>query len=219
MKRRLKIGIVAAGVVALGAATPAIAGATPALSCDGRTATIVAKLGQVTWGTDDADVIIVEPGTSAAVTRIHAKNGNDLICGGSSADEIHAGGGDDRILGGDGNDVIYAARGSDFVNAGRGDDWVDDGGVKTDGQPMPVGDGDDVIHGAAGNDTLRVGFGKNKVFGEDANDTIWAVDSLYDDTIDGGGGEDNADIDQTRNQGSDPTTGVEVIRPHAIPAY
>ncbi len=121
--------------------------ATP--SCFGRTATIVAKPGQVTIGTKGPDVIV---GTAGA-DIIKGKGGRDLICGGGGADKISAGKGRDYVAAGPGDDVVRGGKGHDVIQGGPGDD---------------------ILRGRKGNDELRAEEGLDKCYGGPGADAFYS---------------------------------------------
>ncbi len=139
--------------------------------------------------------------------------GDDLLAGGSCADEIDGlagddsidarggndtvdgGDGDDNIVGGSGDDVIFAGNGNDLVLAGLGDDHVF-GGAGNDrlygeeGRDSIFGDaGDDLLSGGADADLLRGGDGHDRLAGDDGNDLLDG--EAGNDNLDGGDGNDS----------------------------
>ena len=110
-----------------------------------------------TWNIDDI------------LTRIYISptDGNDLIYGKDT---------DDNILGGDGNDALFGFGGNDTL-AGGGDDDALYGYI-----------GDDFLTGQKGDDTLYGDEGKDFLDGGDGNDIL--VGGADDDTIVGGKGND-----------------------------
>ena len=94
-------------------------------TCNGRTATVVRGVGDVTTGGND-----VVLGTSASET-IDAKGGNDTVCGG---------GGDDTLLGAIGNDGLFGGPGQDDLAGGKGADRLDGGASRDDCDGGPQND-------------------------------------------------------------------------------
>jgi hypothetical protein len=91
----------------------------PAVTCDGKPATIVGTAGNDTiTGTTGADVIA---GLGGADT-IRGDGGGDRICGGGGNDVIAGGGGNDRLFGGPGNDTLKGGAGNDYLDGGTGTD-------------------------------------------------------------------------------------------------
>ena len=103
------------------------------------------------------------------MTTINGGNGNDIIGGMAS---------DDDLDGGNGNDVIYGDDGNDIIDGGNGEDT------------LFGGDGDDIIHGNNGVDSLDGGAGNDQLFGDNGNDHIKG--GAGDDLIDGMNGFDTA---------------------------
>ncbi|MGI9623062.1 MAG: CAP domain-containing protein [Acidimicrobiales bacterium] len=126
---------------------PASSAGAAAPTCFGRSATIVAVPGQVTYGTPGPDVIV---GTSGPDV-IRSRGGADLICSLGGADRVYSGGGADTVdLGG----------GEDFARGGRGNDYIEGG------------NGGDVIKGTKGHDTLKGESGTDECAGGLGNDSL-----------------------------------------------
>jgi Ca2+-binding RTX toxin-like protein len=92
----------------------------PVPTCDGRKATIVAKPGRDTFGTEHSDVIVGTSGRDEIVGR----EGNDRICGRGGNDEIDGNRGADRLFGQGGSDKIDGGPGDDFCSGGPGRDRI-----------------------------------------------------------------------------------------------
>ncbi|MGI8810428.1 MAG: calcium-binding protein [Acidimicrobiales bacterium] len=121
----------------------------PPSACAGRTPTIFAQPGVVTYGTAGNDVIFGTPGDD----RIAGLGGNDVIVGFGGNDQLSGGAGDDIICGGDGNDQLAG----------------------TDGDDQLFGEaGNDDLTGTAGNDRLVGGPGVDRLSGGDGIDTCIA---------------------------------------------
>ena len=103
-----------------------------------------------------------------------AGGGHDQLDGRAGSDVLLGGDGDDVVLGGDGADTIHGHGGNDNLS---GEGWGD--------KPFG-GDGNDVLDGGAGADELH---------GDDGNDILFAADGAADTLIDGGPGQDAADLD------------------------
>ena len=158
----------------LAATGPAGAG-EEAPTCGGLDATIVDMSGDPVDGTPGEDVIV-------ATGTVHAKAGNDVVCGtdiwGETGDdallltgpgEAHGGIGRDGVRGSAGNDDIGGGPGVDFLRGKAGDDFVraengDDAvyGGKDDDY-LKGGDGDDYLHGGPGKDSGRGGPGDDEL--------------------------------------------------------
>ena len=162
-----------------GSDDPSSTGETP--SCFGRPATIVARPGIPTVGTDGPDVIV---GTSGA-DEIRAGAGDDLICGQGGPDEIHGQGGDDLIRPGAGRDVVRGGPGDDRVLPSSGADeiWGQRGRDDIRG-----GSGDDAISGGPGADVIRGGRGSDRLRGGTGPDRVSGNAGL--DSCAGGRGQD-----------------------------
>jgi Ca2+-binding RTX toxin-like protein len=86
--------------------------------CDGLRATILAKPGKVTMGTDRADVIYGTPGHDV----IFGGKGEDIICGRDGSDYIHGNRGEDLLKGGPGEDFLSGGDNEDVCRGGPDDD-------------------------------------------------------------------------------------------------
>jgi Ca2+-binding RTX toxin-like protein len=85
--------------------------------------------------------------------RLSGGNGNDVLTGGTGADELFGDNGNDTLNGGDGNDTLFGGNGDDLVVGGKGTDtaFLGNGNDTFIWNP---GDGDDVVDGGAGFDTM-----------------------------------------------------------------
>lgn len=174
----------ALGVLVLPAAGPA--GAQP--TCDGVPATIVARPGQPTFGTDGPDVIVGTPGRDL----IDARGGDDLVCGEGDTDLIFGGDGDDTLYGGQGDsDWLFGEGGDDLLDGGPGD--ADAPAYST--RPIPVsvdlqagvatGDGTDTL---VNMESITGSSEDDELFGDDADNGFLALGG--DDLVDGREGDD-----------------------------
>ena len=128
--------------------------------------------------------------------RINSFGGNDVI-------NLSATGVGADVFAGGGHDVIYGSAGNDNLN---GDLAIVQGFDGEELGPQLFGTpGNDVIYGNSGNDLLRGGpaddrleggFGFDAMFGEAGHDRIFARDGVIGETVDGGTGFDNAQVDE-----------------------
>ncbi len=111
--------------------------------------------------------------------------GDDVIYGTSSSDNINSLAGNDTIKGGDGDDVLNGGDGNDNIDGGSGVDTLygDSGSDQING-----GDGNDQIFGGVGNDTLNGGNGDDIISGGDGDDKIYGNSGVN--TLSGGSGAD-----------------------------
>lgn len=110
--------------------------------------------------------------------------GDELIEGGSGADDLFGGAGNDTIRAGAGDDWVqgdgsYDAAGADEIRGGQGADSLAGQG------------GDDIVWGDEGDDTLYGGEGRDTLFGGTGND--WLSGNDGDDLLVSGGGADDLD--------------------------
>ena len=94
--------------------------------------------------------------------------GDDIVLGGTAANQISGGAGNDILLGGAGADTLSGDAGNDTLNGGAGGDTVN-GGIGNDTIIHGNGEGADTIDGGDGSDTLRIVEG---VFGADDTVTV-----------------------------------------------
>ncbi|MEM6547879.1 MAG: calcium-binding protein [Pseudomonadota bacterium] len=133
---------------------------------------------------------------------INTSNGNDTAFGGIGNDEIDLSNGNDTAFGGAGNDSIDASNGNDTIDGGSGDDTLIGNNNNDD---ITGGTGTDLMFGGNGNDTLRLGgsditwddpsiFAANKTLARSEDGQFLGIGITgtlrYDDSIDGGLGED-----------------------------
>lgn len=133
-------------------------------------------------GSDGDDLFVNETNTRSL---IWGDDGDDVLVGGSEADEIHGGNGNDYIRGSDGDDYLRGYAGEDQLYGDGGNDYL-------------KGDlGHDQLFGAGGNDYLTGGPGADVLYGNSGNDQLDGNDGhdrLYggagDDRLSGGNGDD-----------------------------
>jgi Ca2+-binding RTX toxin-like protein len=129
-----------------------------------------------------------------SVENVITGSGNDLIQagtlvvhntfdGGSGNDRLEGGGGNDTLLGQAGDDVLLGRAGNDALRGSFGNDQ------------LLGGAGDDDVRGGDGNDVLTGGAGIDRLRGENGNDFLIASDGSADTLVDGGSGQDIADVD------------------------
>jgi serralysin len=170
------------------------------------------------WGTNAGDN--ANAATQTATVVIFGLGGNDIITGGSAADQLYGQDGADSIFGGNGDDWLYIDSFDFNLNGGIGSDrsssldgsalnlnlgttsieWVwasnhaDNLNGSTNVQDLFLFgfDGADVLTGGSGNDNLLGQAGADQMIGGNGNDVIY-FDS--DDTVvNGGNGQDTAQV-------------------------
>jgi hypothetical protein len=123
-----------------------------AVSIDGGQPTVANTTEIVVSGGSGDDTISL--GNAALPpAQLFGGNGNDVLTGGSGADQLFGGNGNDTLNGGDGNDVLFGGAGDDTVVGGKGTDTAFLGAGNDTFIWFP-GDGSDVVDGGAGFDTL-----------------------------------------------------------------
>jgi Ca2+-binding RTX toxin-like protein len=103
-----------------------------------------------------------------------------------------------RISGLKGDDSIGATLPANmraWIDGGKGKDVISGGEGNDD---LFGGDGDDILHGNGGNDFLVGGRGADRMDGAEGDDIFMTADD-WQDVIDGGDGNDRADVDAFRN--------------------
>jgi Ca2+-binding RTX toxin-like protein len=153
----------------------AAASPVPTPSCAAGPTTV----GETTYGTACADVIVAPPG----VETVKAGGGNDTILAAPLAasapcpEGCFLGVGSQVFEGGPGDDIVLGQRGNDTLRGGEGNDRLY-GGI-----------GDDVLQGGPGDDLLAGGFGADFIDGEGGSDYVHG-DGTVDKIHDSGGGTD-----------------------------
>ena len=116
---------------------------------------------------------------------IMASNGNDLLKGTDSSENINGLGGNDTIIGYSGNDTLFGGIGNDSLDGGGDNDKLQgDAGVDTlvggsGNDYLNGGKDNDVLRGDNGNDTLNGGIGSDNLAGGDGDD-LYIVDNVRD---------------------------------------
>lgn len=167
---RRAVTLVALSGVVIGAAALPVQASTP--RCFGKTPTLVAKAGQITNGTNRADVILGTNGPD----DIRGRGGNDLICARGGTDRVQGGIGADRLSGGPGADTITGGSGRDLMRGDGGNDTVNsrDGvAERPDGGP-----GRDLAIVDAGDTPLRFEEVRSPAASQDFNARVGVLADL-----------------------------------------
>jgi Ca2+-binding RTX toxin-like protein len=175
-------------------ALPAVAGADAGPNCAEGPTTV----GETTYGTPCADVIVVPAG----VEDVKAGAGDDTILPGPIAADaacpdscLLLGVGSQTFEGGSGDDVVFGERGNDILRGGPGNDQLF-GGI-----------GDDLLEGGSGDDRLAGGFGGDSIDGQEGNDYVRG-DATIDRIFDTGGGTDTLSYSTGVTPGFEGTVNV-----------
>lgn len=83
------------------------------------------------WGSDGNDVIV----GSETANELHGGQGNDRIFGVAGNNLLYGEEGNDVIVGGRGNGSFYGGTGNDYIQSARGNDWIDGGDPGAGSQP------------------------------------------------------------------------------------
>jgi Ca2+-binding RTX toxin-like protein len=170
--RLLQRSLVAALLLLLLTVPAVVSAASPDASTAPTCAEGPATIGDTTYGTPCADVIVAP----AAVETVRAGPGDDTILAGPVAAAFpYLGVGSQVFEGGSGDDVVYGQRGNDTLRGNEGNDHLF-GGI-----------GDDVLRGGPGDDQLGGGFGADGIDGDGGNDFIHG-DGTIDRIADSGSG-------------------------------
>ena len=119
----------------------------------------------------------------AAGAIIYGDEGNDIINGGNT---------DNQLFGGSGNDILQSRDANDSLAGEAGND------------ALYGGAGNNTLNGGDGNDELQVAAGMSTLLGGDGDDAI-TVYGTGEDIIDGGAGVDLLTLDR-----SDMTQAVNI---------
>jgi hypothetical protein len=175
----------AASLLALSAAQGAQTRAAARPTCHGARATIVARSGLPTVGTNRRDVIVGTQGDD----QIDARAGDDLVCGRGGDDfSIRGGPGNDRLDGGPGTDVLFGEEGNDRLEGGTGPGGFV-GGPGDDrivGGPANGPGGLDIVLYDLSPDPVHVDLAAGQATGE-GSDVLKGIDAVdgsrYDDVL------------------------------------
>ena len=124
--------------------------------------------------------------SNAGSDEIYGLGGADLIFGGDDGDDLYGGNGRDDIRAGAGNDEAYGGLGNDEIRGQSGGDYLA-GNAGADS--LSGGNGNDEIVGGNGNDEIVGGNGNDDIFGKNGTDVIGGGSG--DDDINGGDGSDD----------------------------
>ncbi len=171
------------------------------ISANGKKITVIDASGNQTTQTYFEDKITTNKGVtlnssfdsevftagSSVVTVDAAQVGNSFVLKGNAKNNILTGGtAADNIKGGNGKDKLYGNNGDDTISGGKGNDSL----WGNAGNDSLVGDaGDDKLFGGAGKDILLGGAGNDSLLGEGDNDTLSG--GAGKDTLKGGDGNDS----------------------------
>ena len=134
-------------------------------------------------GDDDASSDDVENGPPEPSVLLRGEETDDVLTGGTGADEIYGEGGNDQLEGGAGEDALFGGNGNDVLVGGSGGDQLE-GGV-----------GDDALFGGIGADQLIAGLGDDILTGGDGDDIFVFNQGNGSDVItDFVSGEDSIDL-------------------------
>ncbi|WP_281061362.1 calcium-binding protein, partial [Sphingobium sp. Sx8-8] len=171
-----------------------------AIASDNRNGERIIYLGDKTLEdtVDTGSKTVIETGTENDVLKIadiaiisnviRSGEGDDIVIGGDTGDDIFGEDGNDLLIGGKLDDWIFGGNGNDVLDAGGGNgnvlsggdgndriqgaDW-DDAKTREDGSDWLYGGrGDDWIVGQGGNDFLEGGQGADFVDGGKGSDTL-----------------------------------------------
>ncbi|MGB7319403.1 MAG: S8 family serine peptidase [Planktotalea sp.] len=156
------------------------------------------KVDGVTW----ADIA---GGTN--IENAFGGDGDDLIKGNASKNELHGARGNDDLRGFDNDDELFGGAGHDTLKGNLGADTLEGESGK---DQLIGGDGKDLLKGGGGNDTVEGGKGADVIKGQDGADVLKGHNA--DDTLSGGAGADkllggNGNDKLSGGTGNDSLTG------------
>jgi Ca2+-binding RTX toxin-like protein len=140
----------------------------------------------IKYGTNGDNVL---SGTSSA-DQLFALGGDDLVYGFGGNDILHGGAGDDQLFGGAGNDTAFFATSLDVSLELAFNSWSPGTGfdVFDSIENVTTGSGTDDVIGDDFANILSTGGGGDEVLGEGGNDTIFGGGGG--DDLEGGAGDD-----------------------------
>ena len=126
-----------------------------AVPVQGGTATVANTAQIQVFGQGGNDTITLDEANGALpAALLFGGAGNDLLTGGSGADQLFGGAGNDTLLGKGGNDLLFGGAGNDTLIGGDGDDQVF-GEAGNDRMIWNPGDDSDLFEGGDGVDKSR----------------------------------------------------------------
>ena len=143
-----------------------------AVPVQGGTATVANTAQIQVFGQGGNDTITLDEANGALpAALLFGGAGNDMLTGGSGADQLFGGAGNDNLLGKGGNDLLFGGAGNDTLIGGDGDDQVF-GEAGNDRMIWNPGDDSDLFEGGDGVDTAEVNGGNgSETFTITANGT------------------------------------------------
>jgi Ca2+-binding RTX toxin-like protein len=143
-----------------------------AVPIQGGTATVANTAQMQVFGQGGNDTITLNESNGALpAALLFGGAGNDVLTGGSGADELFGGAGNDTLFGKGGNDLLFGGAGNDTLIGGDGDDQVF-GEAGNDRMIWNPGDDSDLFEGGDGVDTAEVNGGNgSELFTITANGT------------------------------------------------
>ena len=143
-----------------------------AVPVQGGTATVANTAQIQVFGQGGNDTITLDEANGALpAALLFGGVGNDVLTGGSGADQLFGGAGNDTLLGKGGNDLLFGGAGNDTLIGGDGDDQVF-GEAGNDRMIWNPGDDSDLFEGGDGVDTAEVNGGNgSETFTITANGT------------------------------------------------
>ncbi|HET9817129.1 MAG TPA: calcium-binding protein, partial [Xanthobacteraceae bacterium] len=143
-----------------------------AVPVQGGTATVANTAQIQVFGQGGNDTITLDEANGALpAALLFGGAGNDVLTGGSGADQLFGGAGNDTLLGKGGNDLLFGGAGNDTLIGGDGDDQVF-GEAGNDRMIWNPGDDSDLFEGGDGVDTAEVNGGNgSETFTITANGT------------------------------------------------